>query len=107
MTIKGRIIIKPILTEKMNILQEEERKYSFRVHLLANKMEVKKAVEKKFGVSVTSVRTMNRKGKVKQMTVRSGGRVIRTEGHRSCWKKAIVTLKDGDKIDFYQGETAV
>jgi len=50
---------------------------------------------------------MNIKGKRKQMTVRSGGRVIRTNGRRSNWKKAIITLKEGDKIDFYQGETAV
>jgi len=50
---------------------------------------------------------MNLAGKVKNMTVRSGGRVIRTSGKRSSWKKAIVTLQKGEKIDFYQGETAV
>ncbi len=107
MSIKGTIIYEPILTEKMNILQESERKYGFRVHPLANKLEIKKAVEKKFGVKVTSVRTMNRKGKTKQMSVRSGGHVIRTSGKRSDWKKAIVTLQRGEKIDLYQGETAV
>jgi large subunit ribosomal protein L23 len=107
MSVKGRVIISPLLTEKMNILQENERKYGFKVHPLANKMEIKRAVEDKFNVKVEKVATMRLEGKTKQMTVRSGGRVIRTEGRRSNWKKAIVTLKVGEKIDFYQGETAV
>ncbi len=107
MSIKGTIIIKPVLTEKMNALQETERKYGFRVHPQANKIEIKKAVEDRFGVKVEKVATMNINGKLKQMTIRSGGRVIRTSGKRSNWKKAIVTLKEGEKIDFYQGETAV
>jgi len=107
MSIKGTIIIKPILTEKINALQETERKYGFRVHPQANKIEIKKAVEDRFGVKVEKVATMNINGKIKQMTIRSGGRVIRTSGKRSDWKKAIVTLKEGEKIDFYQGETAV
>ncbi len=107
MSIKGTIIIKPVLTEKMNALQETERKYGFRVHPQANKIEIKKAVEDRFGVKIEKVATMNINGKLKQMTIRSGGRVIRTSGKRSNWKKAIVTLKEGEKIDFYQGETAV
>jgi len=107
MSIKGTIIIKPILTEKINVLQETERKYGFKVHPKANKIEIKEAVEKRFGVKVEKVATMNLAGKVKNMTVRSGGRVIRTSGKRSSWKKAIVTLQKGEKIDFYQGETAV
>ncbi len=107
MSIKGTIIIKPILTEKINSLQETERKYGFKVHSKANKIEIKNAVEARFGVKVEKVATMNVQGKTKQMTVRSGGRVIRTSGKRSSWKKAIVTLKQGEKIDFYQGETAV
>ncbi|MFH1213270.1 MAG: 50S ribosomal protein L23 [Candidatus Neomarinimicrobiota bacterium] len=101
------IIIKPILTEKVNELQESQRKYGFKVYSAANKIEIKKAVESKFGVKVEKVATLNVLGKTKQMTVRSGGRVIRTSGRRSNWKKAIVTLKKGEKIDFYQGETAV
>jgi large subunit ribosomal protein L23 len=107
MSIKETIIIEPILTEKINLLQESERKYGFRVHPKANKIEIKDAVENRFGVKVEKVATMNVQGKTKQMTVRSGGRVIRTSGRRSAWKKAIVTLKEGEKIDFYQGETAV
>ena len=99
------ILIRPIFTEKMSRL-EEERKYSFQVMPHANKLEIKKAVELKFGVSVEKVSTSNRIGKKKNMTVRSGGRTIRTNGKRSNWKKAIVTLKDGEKIDLLDSEAA-
>tara|TARA_Y100000766_G_scaffold166148_1_gene142788 strand:+ start:316 stop:639 length:324 start_codon:yes stop_codon:yes gene_type:complete len=99
------ILIRPIFTEKMSRL-EEERKYSFQVMPHANKLEIKKAVELKFGVSVEKVSTINRIGKKKNMTVRSGGRTIRTNGKRSNWKKAIVTLKDGEKIDLLDSEVA-
>ena len=107
MAVKGNIIIEPILSEKMTRLQEDQNKYAFKVHSDANKIEIKEAVEKKFNVKVKKVNTMRIKGKVRRMTVRSGGRVIRTEGKTSSWKKAIVTLEEGYKIDFYQGETAV
>jgi len=106
MTTKN-IIIRPILTEKISIMGEEMGKYAFVVAPDANKIEIKKAVEDRFDVKVLDVTTMNRKGKVKSMTVRSGGRVIRTEGRRSNWKKAIVTLAEGNRIDFFEGETAV
>ena len=99
------ILIRPIFTEKMSRL-EEERKYSFQVMPHANKLEIKKAVELKFGVNVEKVSTSNRIGKKKNMTVRSGGRTIRTNGKRSNWKKAIVTLKDGEKIDLLDSEAA-
>tara|TARA_Y100001936_G_scaffold204152_1_gene207460 strand:+ start:82 stop:405 length:324 start_codon:yes stop_codon:yes gene_type:complete len=99
------ILIRPIFTEKMSRL-EEERKYSFQVIPHANKLEIKKAVELKFGVNVEKVSTSNRIGKKKNMTVRSGGRTIRTNGKRSSWKKAIVTLKDGEKIDLLDSEVA-
>ena len=99
------ILIRPIFTEKMSRL-EEERKYSFQVIPHANKLEIKKAVELKFGVNVEKVSTSNRTGKKKNMTVRSGGRTIRTNGKRSNWKKAIVTLKDGEKIDLLDSEAA-
>ncbi len=107
MSIKEKILQRPILTEKITRLQETERKYAFQVHPKANKIDVRQAVERKFDVKVAKVAVINMKGKVKEMTVRSGGRVIRTRGRRSHWKKAIVTLKEGDSIDFYQGETAV
>ena len=67
----------------------------------ANKIEIKDAVEKKFDVKVRKVRTMNFFGKNKQMTMRSGGRAIRTSGRRSNWKKAVVTLDEGFSIDLY------
>lgn len=104
---KKNIIIRPILTEKISVMGEEMGKYAFVVDPTANKIEIKKAVEDRFNVQVKDVATMNRKGKVKSMTVRSGGRVIRTEGKRSNWKKAIVTLAEGNRIDFFEGETAV
>ena len=99
-----KIIIKPVLTEKMAILEERENKYAFIVNSASNKKDIKSAVEKKFDVFVSKVSTINRKGKVKQMTVKSGGRTIRTSGRRSGWKKAIVTLKPGSKIDLMRGE---
>lgn len=98
------IIIKPLFTEKMSQLEESERKYAFQVDSSANKIEIKSAVEKKFDVEVEKVATMNRLGKSKQMTVRSGGRTIRTNGRRSDWKKAVVTLKEGSVIDLIRGD---
>ncbi len=96
-----KIIMKPLLTEKMSHLEESERKYAFQVNPDSNKIDVKKAVEKKFDVKVSKVTTMNFQGKNKQLTMRSGGRPIRTSGRRSNWKKAIVTLQDGYTIDLF------
>ena len=100
-----KIIIQPILTEKMALLEERENKYAFLVSKGANKPEIKKAIEKKFDVKVVKVATINRMGKTKQMTVRSGGRTIRTSGKRSSCKRAIVTLKSGSTIDLVHGDT--
>tara|TARA_A100001234_G_scaffold136219_1_gene119638 strand:- start:1779 stop:2102 length:324 start_codon:yes stop_codon:yes gene_type:complete len=100
----NKIIIRPLFTEKMSRL-ENERKYSFQVSPKANKLEIKKGVESLFDVKVDSVSTMNRLGKEKTMTVRSGGKTIRTNGKRSNWKKAIVTLKDGENIDLMEMST--
>ena len=101
-----KIIIKPVLTEKMAILEERENKFAFLVSIGANKTEIKKAVESKFDVKVVKVATMNQSGKQKQMTVRSGGRTIRTTGKRSDYKKAVITLESGSTIDLLMGETA-
>jgi len=100
------IIIRPLFTEKMSVLEETQRKYAFQVSDKSNKIQIKQAVEEKFDVVVEKVATMNRKGKIKTMTVRSGGRSIRTTGARSSWKRAIVTLKDGHSIDLLKGEAA-
>ncbi len=90
------ILIRPILTEKITALQET-RQYAFEVPMTINKIEVGKAVEKKFNVKVLSVRTMRVKGKAKSQMTRRG----RFEGRNRSWKKAIVTLKEGDKIDLF------
>tara|TARA_B100000575_G_scaffold217584_1_gene178190 strand:+ start:454 stop:771 length:318 start_codon:yes stop_codon:yes gene_type:complete len=102
-----KIILKPILTEKMAIMQERENKYAFIVSSSANKIEIKDAVEKKFNVSVSKVATMNFDGKLKQMTTKSNGRTIRTQGRKSSFKKAIVTLLSGDTIDYLNIEAEV
>ena len=101
-----KIIVRPLFTEKMSRLEEEERKYAFQVEKGVNKIEIKRAIEGKFDVEVEKVATMNRAGKEKNMTVRSGGKTIRTQGFRSSWKKAVVTLKEGDVIDLLKGDTA-
>jgi large subunit ribosomal protein L23 len=90
------ILVRPIITEKMTELGEK-RQYAFEVPVTVNKIEVGKAIEKKFNVKVTSIRTVMVKGKRKSQMTRRG----RFEGHTKTWKKAIVTLKEGDKIDYF------
>ena len=85
----------PMLTEKGTLLKETENKVVFKVATTANKIEIKKAVEDIFKVKVNRVSTMNYKGKTK--------RLGRFEGKRPDWKKAIVTLKKGEKLDFIEG----
>lgn len=91
------IIIKPILTEKMTELGAM-RQYAFKVLGSANKISIKTAVEKKFNVKVTSVRTISVHGKLKSQQTKSGVR----SGRRASWKKAIVTLAKDNAIDFFQ-----
>ena len=100
-----KLLIQPLLTEKMAILQERENKYAFIVEKGVNKNQIKEAVEKKFDVLVSKVATMNIDGKLKQMTTRSNGKTIRTQGRRSSYKKTIITLKDGYTIDFVSRDT--
>ena len=94
-----KIIIRPVLTEKMAIIQERQNKYAFIVSVNSNKIQIKAAVENKFNVSVSKVATMNFDGKIKQMTTKSNGKTIRTQGKRAKFKKAIVTLAEGNTID--------
>ena len=101
-----KIIIKPLLTEKMAILEERENKYAFIVSSGSNKTEIKKAIQDKFDVRVLKVGIINQLGKHKQMTVKSGGRTIRTSGKRSDYKKAIITLHKDSNIDLLRGEVA-
>ena len=97
------IILNPILSEKSNMLMSHN-KYVFRVSINSNKLQIKKAIEERFEVAIDKVSTMNFKGKKKNSTIRSGGNVIRTSGNRRNWKKAIVTLSKGHKIDFVEGD---
>ena len=106
MSLKNYIIARPLVTEKMSRLEEEQGKYAFEVHPRANKHEIKAAVEEKFSVNVKKVATQNRLGKTKNMTIRTRGRAIRTQGRRSNWKRAIVTLAEGQKIDLFGAEGA-
>ena len=84
------IIIAPVITEKTAI-QREANVYTFKVAKTANKTEIKKAIEAAFGVTVTNVNTLNTKSKAK--------RVGRYTGRTQTFKKAFVTLKDGDTIE--------
>ena len=91
------IIIKPIITEKMTAMGEKMNRYGFLVAKSANKIEIKNAVEKMYGVSVNRVNTNNYIGKIKSRNTKAG--VVSGLAGRN--KKAIVFLKDGETIDFY------
>ena len=82
------VLIRPVITEKSTMLMEEG-KYTFRVPLTANKVQIRQAVEKIFNVKVEKVATTKR--------------MARTQGKRSDYKKAIVTLKAGESIEFFEG----
>ena len=97
------ILLSPILSEKTNLLSAQN-KYVFKVNIKSNKIQIKSAIEARFDVAVAKVSTMVFKGKNKNFTIRSSGNVIRTNGNRKDWKKAIVTLADGHKIDLVEGD---
>lgn len=88
------ILIRPIVTEKSTALMEQG-KYTFRVPLAATKSQIRQAVEQIFKVKVQAVNTMRYEGKLKRMG--------RTQGRRSDWKKAVVTLKPGEAIELFEG----
>ena len=92
------ILVKPLYTEKIARLQDDLNKYAFQVARDANKIEIRKAIEKKFEVKVSSVRTMLMPGKSRQQMTRAG----RFHGRRPEWKKAIVTLIEGDKLELFE-----
>ena len=94
-----KVIIAPLLTEKGSMLTESLNKYLFKVEKSSNKIEIKKAIENKFNVKVSKVSVINVKGKLKSMSVKSSGRTIRTQGKKSSWKKAIITLNKDSSID--------
>ena len=88
------IILRPIVTEKTARLEAGQNTYTFQVGVSANKLEIKDAIERLFGVDVHDVRTVNVRGKTK--------RVGRYQGRRSDWKKAYVTLADGELIQLFE-----
>ncbi|HLB25069.1 MAG TPA: 50S ribosomal protein L23 [Nitrospirota bacterium] len=89
------VIIRPLITEKGTALKEQQNKIVLRVAPQANKAEIKKAVETVFKVQVEDVATMNFKGKRKRLGAR--------QGVRSDWKKAVVTLKEGQTVEYLEG----
>jgi large subunit ribosomal protein L23 len=89
------ILKRPLLTEKSNLIKEELNQIIFEVDKRANKIEIKEAVEKLFKVNVIKVRTVNLRGKLK--------RLGKSQGRKPNWKKAIVSLKEGDQVDFFEG----
>ncbi|HUW05123.1 MAG TPA: 50S ribosomal protein L23 [Williamwhitmania sp.] len=91
------ILVKPIITEKMTIQGEKLNRYGFVVEKTANKLQIKQAVEDMYGVTVADVNTMRYGGKAKSRFTKAGYLVGRT----NSFKKAIITLKEGEKIDFY------
>jgi large subunit ribosomal protein L23 len=91
------ILKKPLLTEKVTQLTEKLNRYAFKVDHRANKIQIKGAIEAMYGVSITAVNTMKYMGKLKSRNTKAGA----VTGRAAAYKKAIVTLKDGETIDFY------
>lgn len=91
------ILKKPILTEKASALTEKLNRYTFKADHRANKLQIKDAIEKMYGVSIQAINTMVVAGKSKSRNTKGG--VV--SGNAPKFKKAIVTLKDGETIDFY------
>ena len=92
------ILKRPILTEKMLKLQEAKRQYAFEVNKKSSKIEIKRAIQDKFDVTVEHVNIIVIKGKTKRLNTRRGI----TRGKRPDWKKAIVSLREGDSINFFE-----
>ena len=90
----SKVIKRPLVTEQGARMRELHNQYYFEVAPEANKHEIRRAIEHFFGVTVTQVRTMNYRGKVKRMG--------RFEGKRADWKKAVVTLAKDDTIDLFE-----
>ena len=94
---KKNILIKPVITEKSELLSSDLNQYVFLVDKKANKIEVKKAVEELYGVAVESVNTMIMPGKSRTRYTKTGMQ----RGRRPSFKKAVVTLTEGEEIDFF------
>ena len=94
----SKILVKPILTEKSSLIGEEGNRFVFQVERSANKLQIKEAVEAAYGVQVDKVNTVLVAGKSKSRYTKRGF----TQGRTNHYKKAIVTLADGDTIDLYE-----
>ena len=90
-----QVIVRPVVTEKSSAAYQARKEYAFEVHPEANKHQIREALQKLFGVTATAVRTMQ----MRRHSVTRG----RTRGTTARWKKAIVTLKDGDSIAVFEG----
>lgn len=91
------IIVKPIITEKMTAQSEKMNRYGFIVDKRANKLQIKRAVQELYGVKINSVNTMRYGGKLKSRYTKAGF----IQGKTNAYKKAIITLTEGENIDFY------
>ena len=90
-----QILVRPLITEKNNLVRDAFNEYVFEVHKLANKKQISSAVEEMFAVRVEAVRTMVQRGKPR--------RVGQHTGYRNNYKKAYVKLREGQSIDFFEG----
>ena len=95
MPTKHETVVRPLITEKTSAAYQDRGEYTFEVHPNATKPQIRQAIEDLFGVKVTGVWTANQRGKEKRMG--------RTVGRRPAWKKAIVTLREGDTIEIFEG----
>ena len=93
-----QILIRPLITEKMSDLTAEKSQYGFLVNPKANKIEIARAIEEKFSVHVVNVKTVNHPGKMKTQFRKSG----RFSGRTASYKKAVVKLREGEKIDLFE-----
>ncbi len=99
-----QIILAPVITEKsINLRENVKKQYTFKVSVNANKVQIKKAVSELFSVTATDCNILNVKRKQKANLPVSKASYKRGHGYTAAWKKAIVTLADGEKIDMFEG----
>ena len=95
MSVQGKSVVRPLITEKSSAAFQSRKEYAFEVHPEANKYQIRQELEKEFGVHVTAVRTMQ----MRRHEVTRG----RIRGATARWKKAIVTLKEGESLPIFEG----
>ena len=95
MSVLGKSVVRPLITEKSSAAYQNRKEYAFEVHPEANKYQIRRELERQFGVHVTAVRTMQ----MRRQEVTRG----RISGTTARWKKAIVTLKEGESLPIFEG----